>query len=126
VSLAKYEAWAIGGAVVLGLYVLYKGGKVLGGIVSNDNALTRSATDASGNKVTAYQDTTIPLLGTLAAIFNAASDGTLASIGEAGASVAADVTTSDTGGVAPIAVNPGSSKDINGDSVSEWQYVGGA
>jgi hypothetical protein len=125
-SLAKYEAWAIGGAVVLGLYVLYKGGKVLGGIVSNDNALTNSATDWGGQPVTAYKESQIPLIGTLGALFNAASGGALASTGEAIAGVAADVTTSDTGGVAPIAVNPGSSKDINGDSVSEWQYVGGA
>lgn len=49
--------------------------------VSGDNNLTKNAKDAAGNPVTAYQGVGFGL-GTIGALFNRASGGTLASWGE--------------------------------------------
>jgi hypothetical protein len=72
----------IGAGLIVGGYLLWKATQVAKGIVTNDNALTRSATDANGNAVTAYKETTVPVVGTLGAAANAASGGYLASFGE--------------------------------------------
>ena len=75
---------------IVGGFLLWKGSKVAGdainaatdvaaGIVTGDNALTQNATDASGAPVSAYQGAGI--VGTVGAATNAASGGTLASIG---------------------------------------------
>lgn len=70
------------GVVLLGvaLYITKKAPGVVSGIVTGDNAVTRNATDASGQPVTAYQGAGV--LGTAGAVANAASGGTLASFGE--------------------------------------------
>ena len=72
----------LGGAVlalVLAKKAMEAGADVVAGVVTGDNAVTRSATDADGNRVTAYQGAGIA--GTAGAVANAASGGTLASIG---------------------------------------------
>lgn len=60
----------------LGMYAWKQGG----GLLSGDNALTRNATDASGNPVTAYQGAGV--VGSLGAAANAASGGYFASAGD--------------------------------------------
>jgi hypothetical protein len=74
------EAALIGGAVIVGGLILWRGSKIAGGLVTGDNALTRNAKDASGAPVTAYQGAGV--VGTLGAAANAASGGYLASFGE--------------------------------------------
>lgn len=77
---------AIGAAVILGVvYFIVK--KTLGaavdtaaGALTGNNAITKNATNASGERVTAYEGAGI--LGTLGAATNAVSGGTLASLGE--------------------------------------------
>lgn len=54
--------------------------EVAGGIISGNNAITRNQTNASGEKVTAYEGAGV--LGTLGATVNTASGGTLASLGQ--------------------------------------------
>ncbi|MGN6526698.1 MAG: hypothetical protein ACTHL8_09935 [Burkholderiaceae bacterium] len=51
-----------------------------GGIFSGNNALTENATDASGQKTTAYQGAGV--VGTLGAAVNKATGGTTASVGQ--------------------------------------------
>lgn len=81
-GIAKAEAGPLilvaSGAFLL-LYVLPK---VIRGVFTNQNPLTNHQTDAQGNPVTAYSDTTVPVVGTLGAAANSLSGGTLASIGE--------------------------------------------
>ncbi len=60
--------------------VLWKYGPALKGLVTGDNALTKGATNAAGQKVTAYQGAGV--LGTLGAATNAASMGYLATAGQ--------------------------------------------
>ena len=67
-------------ALVVLWYLSTRAAKIAGGIVTGNNALTQSQTDASGSKVTAYEGAGI--LGTLGAAFNTASGGVLASAGE--------------------------------------------
>lgn len=95
-SLARDELYLWGGVAVVGLLVLWKVGSVAKGIVTNDNALTRSATNASGEPVTAYKESSIPLIGTLGAAVNAALGGVPASIGEAIGGSAAQAQADDT------------------------------
>ena len=86
---------AIGAAVVLAvLYALYRVSDAAKGAITGDNALTRSATDAAGKPVTAYQGAGV--LGTLGAGVNAASGGWLASAGQWLGSAAYDWTHSAT------------------------------
>ena len=63
----------------LGAFAVWKLGGIGKGLLTGDNALTNSAKDADGNKVTAYQG--VPVVGTLGAAANAASGGYLASLG---------------------------------------------
>jgi hypothetical protein len=79
----------IAGGAVLVLYVLPK---VLKGIFTNKNPVTNNQTDAYGNPVTAYSETTTPIIGTLGAAANSVSGGTLASIGEWLGGKIADIT----------------------------------
>lgn len=69
----------LGGIAALGAFGLYAWKKGAG-IVTGDNALTRNATNAAGEPVKAYQGAGI--VGTAGAAANAASGGTLASLGE--------------------------------------------
>ena len=71
---------AYGAAGLAALYVVSRVAKAVPGIVSGDNALTRGATNAAGDKTTAYEGA--GLLGTLGAGFNMASAGTFATLGE--------------------------------------------
>jgi hypothetical protein len=50
------------------------------GVLSGNNAITQNQTNASGQKVTAYEDAGV--LGTLGAAFNSLSGGTLSTIGQ--------------------------------------------
>ena len=85
-SVAQWAA--IGAGVVLGVLVLGRNaqraaGQVIdtaGGIWTGDNAVTRAATNAAGERVTAYEGAGV--LGTVGAATNAASGGVLASIGQ--------------------------------------------
>lgn len=77
---------AVGAALLLGVvYFLIR--KTVGdvakgaaGVLTGDNAITKNATNASGERVTAYEGAGI--FGTLGAATNAVSGGTLASLGE--------------------------------------------
>ena len=71
---------ALAGVATLGLVGvwLFKGPGA--GLLSGDNALTRSATNADGERVTAYEGA--GPLGTLGAAANAASGGYLSSFGQ--------------------------------------------
>ncbi len=80
-----------GGAAIVGLLIVYKFAGLLGkgaaaaadtaaGIVTGNNAVTESATNAAGEKTTAYQGAGVA--GTIGAATNAASGGVLASVGE--------------------------------------------
>ena len=51
-----------------------------GGIISGNNAITQNQTNAAGEKVTAYEGAGV--VGTLGAVANSVSGGTLASLGE--------------------------------------------
>lgn len=64
-------------AVGVGVYML---ARELPGMVSGNNAITRSATNAAGQPVSAYEGAGV--LGTLGAATNAASGGLLASAGQ--------------------------------------------
>jgi hypothetical protein len=90
---AKLQAIAIGAAVLVGGLVLWKAASVGKGLVTGNNALTRDATDAYGNPVSAYQG--VPVLGTLGAAANEASGGYLASFGSWLGIKAYDLTHSD-------------------------------
>lgn len=83
-SLSKNEAMLYGGLALGAVALLYVTGrfavKTAAGIVSGDNALTRNATNAAGEPVSAYQG--VPVLGTLGAGANYLSGGHLASFGE--------------------------------------------
>lgn len=79
-SALKVETMLYAGAAlgVVGLaYFLYKQGP---GLITGNNAITRSATNAAGEPVTAYQGAGV--IGTIGAATNAASGGFLASLGE--------------------------------------------
>lgn len=81
-DILKGEALFIIVGAVVAAYALHKAWGVGKGIVTNDNALTRGATDASGTPTTAYLDSPVPVLGTVGAAANAASGGYLASGGD--------------------------------------------
>lgn len=68
-----------GAAAVVGLVLLKFSGAAQGAL-TGDNALTRNATNADGQPVTAYQGAGV--VGTLGAATNAASGGYLASLGQ--------------------------------------------
>lgn len=76
---------AIGAAIILGVayFLLRKTIKetadAAAGLLTGKNAITENATDASGEKVTAYEGAGVA--GTLGATANAVSGGVLASIG---------------------------------------------
>jgi hypothetical protein len=73
-------------------YLLKKAASVpdaVGGIFTGNNAITKNATNAAGEKVTAYEGAGI--LGTLGAATNAVSGGTLASLGQAIGGAVADL-----------------------------------
>lgn len=77
---------ALGAALIIGV-VWYLGRKTIkeaagavGGLVSGNNAITQNQTNASGEKVTAYEGSGV--VGTLGAAANTVSGGTLASLGE--------------------------------------------
>jgi hypothetical protein len=72
---------AAGAAGLFALYKLTDLADLAPGILSGDNALTRDATNAAGESVTAYQGAGV--VGTVAAATNKASGGYLASAGEA-------------------------------------------
>lgn len=67
------------GAVLVGGVLLWRFSKVAGGIVTGNNGITRTATDAAGRPVTAYQGAGVA--GTLGATVNAATGGAAASAG---------------------------------------------
>lgn len=73
----------VGGAAVVA-YVLYRAvpkvAEAVGGVFTGNNAITGSATNAAGDRVTAYQNA--GLFGTIGAATNAASGGYLATFGE--------------------------------------------
>jgi len=69
-----------GGLAVVALVALYFARKTVTGIVTGDNALTRNATNAAGEPVTAYQG--VPVVGTLGAGTNYLLGGYPASIGQ--------------------------------------------
>lgn len=70
----------VGLAVVgVGGFLLWKAVGLGKGLLTGDNALTKNATDAQGNKVTAYVG--VPVLGTLGAAANEVSGGWLSSLG---------------------------------------------
>lgn len=78
--MASAQTLAIAGvAGIVGL-VLLKYSDIGKGIVTGDNALTRGATNAEGQAVTAYQGA--GPVGTLGAAANAASGGYLATLGQ--------------------------------------------
>lgn len=92
VGIAKAEA---GPAIMIGIGVivlLYVVPKIIRGIFTNQNPLTNGQTDAQGNPVTAYAETTTPVLGTLGAAANSVSGGVFASIGEWLGGTVADLT----------------------------------
>jgi hypothetical protein len=73
-----------GVAGLVGVAVVYFAGKKLaelgGGVLSGDNSLTRSQTDAAGNSTDAYVGKGV--LGTAGAVVNTATGGFAASIGQ--------------------------------------------
>lgn len=81
-GVAKAEAGPLILVAGVALVVLYVLPKVIRGIFTNQNPLTNNQTDAQGNTVTAYSETTTPVIGTLGAAANSVSGGVLASIGE--------------------------------------------
>lgn len=72
------------GAVLLAAagaaYLIWRTSQAGAGILSGDNSLTRGATNAAGQPVTAYAGAGV--IGTLGAAANAASGGYLATFGE--------------------------------------------
>lgn len=90
---AKLQAIAIGAGVLVGGLVLWKAASIGKGLVTGDNALTRNATDAYGNRVDAYQG--VPVLGTMGAAANEVSGGYLATFGSWLGLQAYDLTHSD-------------------------------
>lgn len=77
-----------GAAAAVAAFVLWKFTKIgatvaeaLPGVVSGDNALTRSQSNAAGERVTAYEGAGV--VGTVGAAANTASGGVLASAGQA-------------------------------------------
>lgn len=78
----------LAGAVVLVLGVVYylarktvkEVAETAGGVISGNNAVTQNQTNASGEKVSAYEGAGVA--GTVGAVFNSASGGVLASIGQ--------------------------------------------
>ena len=73
-----------GVAGLVGVAVLYFAGKKLaelgGGVLSGDNSLTRSQTDADGNSTDAYVGRGV--VGTAGAVVNTATGGFAATIGQ--------------------------------------------
>lgn len=77
------QAWkvaAVLAAAGLGVILLWRARGAIAGAVTGDNPITRSATDAAGRPVTAYQGAGV--VGTAGAAVNAASGGVLASLGD--------------------------------------------
>jgi hypothetical protein len=91
-GIAKAEAGPLIMVAGVAIVVLYVLPKVIRGIFTNKNPLTNNQTDADGNPVTAYSETTTPVIGTLGAAANTVSGGTLASIGEWLGGKLADIT----------------------------------
>lgn len=89
-GLAKVQMMALGAAVIGGGLLLWKVSKVGAGLVTGNNALTQSATDGAGRRVTAYEGAGV--VGTLGAAANAASGGYLASFGQWLGNAAYDLT----------------------------------
>lgn len=82
-SRVTQEPWALvalAAGIIVGAWALRKLPAVVAGTVTGDNAVTRSATNAQGQPTTAYVGAGV--LGTAGAVTNAASGGTLASLGE--------------------------------------------
>jgi hypothetical protein len=67
-------------AVGVGYLLLRKGLDVGGGLVTGNNAITRRATNADNERITAYEGAGV--LGTLGAATNAVSGGYLATFGQ--------------------------------------------
>lgn len=76
----KSALYLYGGLAVGALVVLYLAKKTVTGIITGDNALTRNATNAAGEPVTAYQN--VPVLGTLGAATNYVLGGYPATVGQ--------------------------------------------
>jgi hypothetical protein len=86
-ALSKNAIQIAVGAVIVIAAVYYLGRKTIkdvasgaAGVVTGDNAITQNQTNASGEKVTAYEGAGV--LGTLGAVFNSASGGSFASLGQ--------------------------------------------
>jgi len=79
-NLRDVEVLALVAGVAVAGWLIYKTVKLGGGLLSGDNTLTKNATNADGQKVTAYRG--VPVLGTLGAAANAASGGWLATMGQ--------------------------------------------
>lgn len=89
----------------------------VGGLVTGNNSITQTATNAAGQPVTAYQGAGV--VGTIGAATNAASGGMLASIGER------------IGGWVFDAFNPdpmasGAGQGTGATQASGWDYTGKA
>lgn len=108
-------AWLGLGAALAGAWLLWKAAKAAPGLISGNNAITQSATNAAGQPTTAYQGAGI--VGTLGAATNAASGGVLASVGEWLGSTVYDWTHTSTSSDEP---QQGSA----GTQPSGWDYTG--
>ena len=120
VNAAQLQALTIAGGFALGAFVLWRyGGKVAdaaGGVLTGNNTLTQTATNAAGERVTAYEGAGV--LGTLGAATNAASGGTLASFGEWLGGTVYELTHDD-----PIKPAPAPSSSAWSDfSLGSWIY----
>lgn len=79
-SLAAIELGAVLLAAAGAAYLIWRASQAGAGILSGKNALTKGATNAAGQRVTAYEGAGV--LGTMGAAANAASGGYLATFGE--------------------------------------------
>lgn len=78
--LALSAAVILGAVYFIGRQFAKDAAKAAGGLISGNNPITESATNVSGEKVTAYQGSGVA--GTLGATANAISGGVLASVGQ--------------------------------------------
>ncbi len=110
------QTFAILGAAVVAGVLLWRFSREAGGLVTGNNGITQSATNAAGRPVTAYQGAGV--VGTIGAATNAASGGVLASMGEALGNWFYDLTHSDP--------QPGNqaSQTASATQQSGWDYTG--
>lgn len=99
-SLPRAELLAVLVGLGVAAYLLPK----LGGIFSGHNSLTTTATNAAGDRVSAYEGAGV--VGTVGAAANAASGGYLATLGQWLGGAVFDLTHPAPGDVAPTAPPP--------------------